>query len=161
MPDQYHEYLLWRSGLKNSLHHLVVNGTTGEHGLPPAACRELSQQTKCRNADAATGIVLIALALTVLVAAERLHLVIPAGCGRFGYCTSWPGNAVVAMDQGQGSAMKNRSGGGGGKAMAYFVPMGHAKKHAVGELSTVDCPILAGFVSPFLPRSNAHCRLNR
>ena len=59
--------------------------------------------------------------------ADRLHLIIPAGPGGGLDATARAlGNAMVESGLSDGVSYENRTGGGGGKAMAYFVTNGSA-----------------------------------
>lgn len=59
------------------------------------------------------------------VSAERLHMVIPAGPGGGLDATARAlGYALTQSELSEGVSFENRSGGGGGKAMAYFVNSG-------------------------------------
>jgi putative tricarboxylic transport membrane protein len=65
------------------------------------------------------------LGLSLPLAAERLHLVIPAGPGGGLDATARAlGNTLTDSQLLQGVSYENRTGGGGGKAMAYFVNSG-------------------------------------
>jgi putative tricarboxylic transport membrane protein len=69
--------------------------------------------------------VVLLLGLSVPLAAERLHLVIPAGPGGGLDATARAlGNTLTDSQLLQGVSYENRTGGGGGKAMAYFVNSG-------------------------------------
>ena len=66
------------------------------------------------------------------VAAERLHLVIPAGPGGGLDATARAlGNALTESQLMQGVSFENRTGGGGGKAMAYFVNSGDSLENTL------------------------------
>ena len=68
---------------------------------------------------------MLLLGLSVPLAAERLHLVIPAGPGGGLDATARAlGNTLTDSQLLQGVSYENRTGGGGGKAMAYFVNSG-------------------------------------
>ena len=65
-------------------------------------------------------------------AAERLHLIIPAGPGGGLDATARAlGNALVATDIESNVSYENRSGGGGGNDMAYYVSSGDKIKIAL------------------------------
>ena len=69
--------------------------------------------------------VVLLLGLSLPLAAERLHLVIPAGPGGGLDATARAlGNTLTESQLLQGVSYENRTGGGGGKAMAYFVNSG-------------------------------------
>jgi putative tricarboxylic transport membrane protein len=69
--------------------------------------------------------VVLLLGLSLPLAAERLHLVIPAGPGGGLDATARAlGNTLTDSQLLQGVSYENRTGGGGGKAMAYFVNSG-------------------------------------
>ena len=69
--------------------------------------------------------VVLLLGLSLPLAAERLHLVIPAGPGGGLDATARAlGNTLIDSQLLQGVSYENRTGGGGGKAMAYFVNSG-------------------------------------
>lgn len=68
---------------------------------------------------------MLLLGLSLPLAAERLHLVIPAGPGGGLDATARAlGNTLTDSQLLQGVSYENRTGGGGGKAMAYFVNSG-------------------------------------
>lgn len=59
--------------------------------------------------------------------AQRLHLIIPAGPGGGLDATARAlGRALTESNLGDGVSYENRTGGGGGKAMAYFVSQGRS-----------------------------------
>ena len=69
--------------------------------------------------------VVLLLGLSLPLAAERLHLVIPAGPGGGLDATARAlGNTLTDSQLLQGVSYENRTGGGGGKAMAYCVNSG-------------------------------------
>ena len=69
--------------------------------------------------------VVLLLWLSLPLAAERLHLVIPAGPGGGLDATARAlGNTLTDSQLLQGVSYENRTGGGGGKAMAYFLNSG-------------------------------------
>lgn len=98
------------------------------------------------------GLLIIALALSSAhVAAERLHLIIPAGPGGGLDATARAlGNAVVTMDQHAKVSYENRSGGGGGKAMAYFVSNADTLKNT---LLVNSAPLIVRSLQGLFPHS--------
>ena len=99
---------------------------------------------------------LVLLCITLLlsgacVAAERLHLIIPAGPGGGLDATARAlGNALVATDIAANVSYENRSGGGGGKAMAYFVSSGDTLKNT---LLVNSAPLIVRSLQGLFPHS--------
>ena len=94
---------------------------------------------------------LLVIAL-ILGSAHRpsVCLIIPAGPGGGLDATARAlGSALVASEIESNVSYENRSGGGGGKAMAYFVSNGDTLRTPFSELSALDCSIIARPVSTF------------
>ena len=84
-------------------------------------------------------------------AAERLHLIIPAGPGGGLDATARAlGNALVATEIGANISYENRSGGGGGKAMAYFVSSGDTLENT---LLVNSAPLIVRSLQGLFPHS--------
>ena len=92
-----------------------------------------------------TGIYSVALADDAVDA--RLHIVIPAGPGGGLDATARAiGRALVSDQEVARVSYENRTGGGGGKAMAYFCGIYRlVDRYPVGQLNSVT--------DPFTPRS--------
>lgn len=85
------------------------------------------------------------------VAAERLHLVIPAGPGGGLDATARAlGNALTESQLMQGVSFENRTGGGGGKAMAYFVNSGDSLENT---LLVNSAPLIIRSLQGLFPHS--------
>jgi putative tricarboxylic transport membrane protein len=98
------------------------------------------------------GLLLVAALLSSKhAAAERLHLIIPAGPGGGLDATARAlGNALVATDIESNVSYENRSGGGGGKAMAYFVSSGDTLKNT---LLVNSAPLIVRSLQGLFPHS--------
>lgn len=95
-------------------------------------------------------LVLLAL-LSGPVAAERLHLVRPAGPGGGLDTTARAlGNALTESQLMQGVSFENRTGGGGGKAMAYFVNSGDSLENT---LLVNSAPLIIRSLQGLFPHS--------
>ena len=83
--------------------------------------------------------------------AERLHLIIPAGPGGGLDATARAlGSALVASEIESNVSYENRSGGGGGKAMAYFVSNGDTLKNT---LLVNSAPLIVRSLQGLFPHS--------
>lgn len=89
--------------------------------------------------------------LSCPLAAERLHLVIPAGPGGGLDATARAlGNALTANRLIPSVSFENRSGGGGGKAMAYFVNSGDSLENT---LLVNSAPLIVRSLQGLFPHS--------
>jgi putative tricarboxylic transport membrane protein len=85
------------------------------------------------------------------LAAERLHLVIPAGPGGGLDATARAlGNALTESQLTPSVSFENRSGGGGGKAMAYFVNSGQTLDNT---LLVNSAPLIVRSLQGLFPHS--------
>jgi putative tricarboxylic transport membrane protein len=95
--------------------------------------------------------VVLLLGLSLPLAAERLHLVIPAGPGGGLDATARAlGNTLTESQLLQSVSFENRSGGGGGKAMAYFVNSGDSLENT---LLVNSAPLIVRSLQGLFPHS--------
>ena len=95
--------------------------------------------------------VVLLTVLSLPLAAERLHLVIPAGPGGGLDATARAlGNTLTESQLLQSVSFENRTGGGGGKAMAYFVNSGPSLENT---LLVNSAPLILRSLQGLFPHS--------
>lgn len=95
--------------------------------------------------------VVVLAVLSLPLAAERLHLIIPAGPGGGLDATARAlGHTLTESQLLQSVSFENRTGGGGGKAMAYFVNSGASLENT---LLVNSAPLIVRSLQGLFPHS--------